>query len=366
MRYGFPTTAIAFRATPTAATPVAPVLHSTTGSSTSRPATPVPAPSLPSTPHPNRASRDGTFQQITAKGLSESTRRRLAKLLDSQRQTKSSASGTHAVSTPAPPPSTATTASTTESATVAQRASQFASASANRAAGARSAALDRALVSSSVASAAASPLAASHHPQGSVDGSDSDISHSGLGCATCGGNDSYSSLLLCDNGCEREFHTFCLQPPLEKIPEGDWYCPKCLAMERIQPGSRVYSCSAPLCNKITGAKYCTLHRCKFGQCLNRGNLGGFCRRHESFREAKVPRRSGTSSSDSTAKATSPVPTATVAPAAPAIPTRPRALNTEQLVNNMRLMGIWLPEDLMSGTTNEALTASNTTTQNASA
>ena len=33
-------------------------------------------------------------------------------------------------------------------------------------------------------------------------------------------------ILLCDS-CDRGHHTFCLEPPLSDIPEGDWYCPDC-------------------------------------------------------------------------------------------------------------------------------------------
>lgn len=33
-------------------------------------------------------------------------------------------------------------------------------------------------------------------------------------------------LLLCD-GCDRACHLTCLDPPLQEVPEGDWYCPEC-------------------------------------------------------------------------------------------------------------------------------------------
>ena len=32
--------------------------------------------------------------------------------------------------------------------------------------------------------------------------------------------------MLCD-GCDAAWHTFCLDPPLPQVPEGDWYCPTC-------------------------------------------------------------------------------------------------------------------------------------------
>ena len=33
-------------------------------------------------------------------------------------------------------------------------------------------------------------------------------------------------MLLCD-GCDKGFHTYCVDPPIEVIPEGDWFCPEC-------------------------------------------------------------------------------------------------------------------------------------------
>ena len=35
-----------------------------------------------------------------------------------------------------------------------------------------------------------------------------------------------SKLLLCD-GCNEGYHTFCLDPPLKKIPKNEWYCERC-------------------------------------------------------------------------------------------------------------------------------------------
>ncbi|XP_076133119.1 bromodomain adjacent to zinc finger domain protein 2A isoform X1 [Alosa pseudoharengus] len=47
-------------------------------------------------------------------------------------------------------------------------------------------------------------------------------------CQVCrkGDNDEY--LLLCD-GCDRGCHMFCLRPKVTEVPEGDWYCPICVA-----------------------------------------------------------------------------------------------------------------------------------------
>jgi len=35
-------------------------------------------------------------------------------------------------------------------------------------------------------------------------------------------------VLICD-GCDGEFHKRCIDPPLEEVPEGDWFCSKCAA-----------------------------------------------------------------------------------------------------------------------------------------
>ena len=35
--------------------------------------------------------------------------------------------------------------------------------------------------------------------------------------------------LLCCDSCPSAYHTFCLNPPLTDIPDGDWKCPRCSA-----------------------------------------------------------------------------------------------------------------------------------------
>lgn len=46
-------------------------------------------------------------------------------------------------------------------------------------------------------------------------------------CKICGIDKDDDSVLLCD-ACDAEYHRYCLNPPLAKIPEGNWYCPSCL------------------------------------------------------------------------------------------------------------------------------------------
>ncbi|XP_058114916.1 methyl-CpG-binding domain-containing protein 9 isoform X2 [Magnolia sinica] len=47
-------------------------------------------------------------------------------------------------------------------------------------------------------------------------------------CKVCGIDRDDDSVLLCDT-CDSEYHTYCLNPPLARIPEGNWYCPSCVA-----------------------------------------------------------------------------------------------------------------------------------------
>ena len=53
------------------------------------------------------------------------------------------------------------------------------------------------------------------------------------GCKTCFGKHESEHLLLCD-GCDNEWHTYCLHPPLHTIPEGHWFCQSCVASGKDQ------------------------------------------------------------------------------------------------------------------------------------
>lgn len=46
-------------------------------------------------------------------------------------------------------------------------------------------------------------------------------------CKVCGIDRDDDSVLLCDK-CDGEYHTYCLNPPLARIPKGNWYCPACI------------------------------------------------------------------------------------------------------------------------------------------
>ncbi|CAB9505396.1 PHD and RING finger domain-containing protein 1 [Seminavis robusta] len=48
------------------------------------------------------------------------------------------------------------------------------------------------------------------------------------GCLICGKDDDHNNLMLCE-GCNDEYHTYCLDPPLSAVPEDDWFCDNCRA-----------------------------------------------------------------------------------------------------------------------------------------
>lgn len=56
-------------------------------------------------------------------------------------------------------------------------------------------------------------------------------------CIVCGQTDNGAEMLLCD-GCEvaGAHHLGCLNPPLEKAPEGEWFCPDCIKDQKDEEG----------------------------------------------------------------------------------------------------------------------------------
>lgn len=48
-----------------------------------------------------------------------------------------------------------------------------------------------------------------------------------VNCVLCRSNKDEDVMLLCDN-CNKGHHIYCLKPKLKKIPQGDWFCQKCV------------------------------------------------------------------------------------------------------------------------------------------
>jgi hypothetical protein len=45
-------------------------------------------------------------------------------------------------------------------------------------------------------------------------------------CQVCREHNQWDIMLLCDN-CDSGWHTYCLSPPLDEVPDGKWICPDC-------------------------------------------------------------------------------------------------------------------------------------------
>eukprot|EP00964_Phaeocystis_antarctica_P115297 scaffold79275_cov84-Phaeocystis_antarctica.AAC.1 len=58
-------------------------------------------------------------------------------------------------------------------------------------------------------------------------------------CVTCGSDQDepgHNDILLCD-ACDAGYHMRCLQPPLEVVPPGDWFCAQCEQRSAILAGA---------------------------------------------------------------------------------------------------------------------------------
>lgn len=60
---------------------------------------------------------------------------------------------------------------------------------------------------------------------GKVDEEDDDEEEDG--CTLCQRTSHRSKTMLCDS-CDKPFHTFCLDPPLDEVPRGKWVCNNCI------------------------------------------------------------------------------------------------------------------------------------------
>uniref|UniRef100_A0AAV2LZN8 Bromodomain adjacent to zinc finger domain protein 2A n=1 Tax=Knipowitschia caucasica TaxID=637954 RepID=A0AAV2LZN8_KNICA len=62
-----------------------------------------------------------------------------------------------------------------------------------------------------------------------------------VNCQVCRKGDNDDCLLLCD-GCDRGCHMYCLRPKMTQVPEGDWFCPACVA-KNVDDEPKVRSCN---------------------------------------------------------------------------------------------------------------------------
>ncbi|KAJ0862899.1 putative histone acetyltransferase chromatin regulator PHD family [Helianthus annuus] len=69
-------------------------------------------------------------------------------------------------------------------------------------------------------------------------------------CKVCGMDKDDDSVLLCDK-CDSEYHTYCLVPPLARIPDGNWYCPSCMSSQPIVQDER---CGTRALSRLRGKK----------------------------------------------------------------------------------------------------------------
>ena len=68
-----------------------------------------------------------------------------------------------------------------------------------------------------------------------------------LACQICGSASMADPMLLCDE-CDKGYHMHCLNPPLERIPAGEWFCPTCSDRQQRQ----AYPCSPSVSNRKLG------------------------------------------------------------------------------------------------------------------
>ena len=53
-------------------------------------------------------------------------------------------------------------------------------------------------------------------------------------CRICRRKGGDEFMLLCD-GCDHGYHMYCLRPPLQSVPDGDWFCQDCIPATPVKP-----------------------------------------------------------------------------------------------------------------------------------
>ncbi len=77
-------------------------------------------------------------------------------------------------------------------------------------------------------------------------------------CRMCGRGDEDEKLLLCD-GCDDNYHTFCLRPSTHRPHKGNWRCPKCIAEVRDQSEITLVLLCCVMLDISVGNDYCFDH-----------------------------------------------------------------------------------------------------------
>ena len=71
-------------------------------------------------------------------------------------------------------------------------------------------------------------------------------------CQVCSSRGDEDAMLLCD-GCDNGYHTYCTEPPIETVPECDWFCKECDVMESSADSKKVSAKSKRKCmRKVIG------------------------------------------------------------------------------------------------------------------
>uniref|UniRef100_A0A803YHI5 Bromodomain adjacent to zinc finger domain protein 2B n=1 Tax=Meleagris gallopavo TaxID=9103 RepID=A0A803YHI5_MELGA len=70
-------------------------------------------------------------------------------------------------------------------------------------------------------------------------------------CQICRKGDNEELLLLCD-GCDKGCHTYCHRPKITTIPDGDWFCPACIAKVMLTISQRKKSNEQKRGRKLPG------------------------------------------------------------------------------------------------------------------
>ena len=79
-------------------------------------------------------------------------------------------------------------------------------------------------------------------------------------CQQCGNLQPEDSMLICDC-CDSGWHTSCLQPPLQQVPDGDWSCPQCTEAATASGGS--ISRSEPVRISVAGKPVAWVQKFKY-------------------------------------------------------------------------------------------------------